>query len=467
MEEGYSAYQSLNLGVEIFRETMPFIVAAVLLYFYYRRKINIIEVLIYAIATEAYTAIVIGPTFNATFFISIFFLLEYIYIVLMRSIAIKLKYLILLLLPLISSIAVFFLVIFYEDCFYYPGDNKLAFYLRPVYFYLKTLLPLFAIGGKIVMDRNELSFDNFFATIKNVAKISCIIAVVQIAAELIFNSNDLGEFLGMQRRYLDQYANEVFSLRVQALFAEPKHFSAFMVLSLPVLLKDKEYKWACVAFIMGILSISQTFWINLLCASVVFFLLYKIQNVRLKIVTTLTIIVAIFLTIASFKEFFFNAYLDNPDSFLSKLIVERAVTRYDIQDVGRNNVILGLPLQQDLEIPVVNFFADNNHLLISGYGAGNSTFIPPDYFYGQIMYQNRLAGIGGNTLTMRWFYIIAEFGILSFILYFIILTARSKFVTSFQNNYLSFVWISFFFSQIDIVFIITVMLSAYAGKENT
>src|ERR1044071_2770900 len=114
MEEGYSYFQSANIYVEIFREVMPFIFAIILFYFYSQKKINIIETLLYALATEAYTAIVIGPTINATFFLSYIFLFQQLHKLVTGRLYIKKQYLTLLVLPALSGFAVFLIISFYR-----------------------------------------------------------------------------------------------------------------------------------------------------------------------------------------------------------------------------------------------------------------------------------------------------------------------------------------------------------------
>ncbi|PSL47317.1 hypothetical protein CLV51_102163 [Chitinophaga niastensis] len=465
MDSGYSFLFSDNIYVECFRETMPLLISGILLYLYYKKQIHAIDALLYAFATEAYTMIVIGPTFTATFFISIVFLIDQVHQLLSGKLYIKRAYLLLLILPLLSSIAVFLIVQFYKDPFYYPGGKLYVFYTRPLYFYLKTYLPLFAIGAKIVQEKDQFNFDDFLTTIKTIAKFSCIIAALQIFAEFSFNNLALDEILGLQRRYLQEQSNDVFSLRIQALFSEPKIFSAFLSLSIPVFLKDRNFRMAGIAFLAGILTVSQTFWINLVAGSLVFLIFPRMQSVRLKIIGSLLSIVCLFLAVAGSKEYFIKEYAANQQNTFYQLIFKRSAYRYDTDLWGKNNILLGMPLQRELELPVVDFLKDEPYLLLSGYGGGNSTFIPPQYFFGQLNYENRLAGIGGNNLNMRWFFILAEFGGFALLGFFLILTQSKYNIPPFQNNYFAFIWICFFFSQIDLLLVIVALLSAYDAEN--
>lgn len=461
MEVGYSILQSSNLFVECFRESMPLIIAGILIYLYYHKRISIIDTLLYAFASEAYTVLVIGPTFTATFFISIFIFVEQGHQLVTGKQFIRKEYLFLLVLPLLSNIVVFLITQLYKDPFSYPGGKLFAFYTKPLYFYLKTYLPWFAIGAKIVQDRQYLSFEKFVITFKRIAIISCIIATIQITVQLVFRNVELGEFLGLQSRYLIQEVNGPLGIRVQAWFGEPKIFSAYLSLAIPFFLRDREYKMAVLMFIMGILTSSQTFWINILSGGLLYFCLPKLMSVRWKIISTMGMIVGIFLLFAASKEYFLKQFMANRNQPAYRFFFERIAYRYDNEIWRKDNIIFGIPLQRDMELPVVDFLRNEPYLLISGYGAGNSTFIPPSYFFGQMNYQNRFAGIGGHNLNMRWFFILVEFGAISLIFFFFILTKTARDIPPFQRSYLGFVAVCFFFSQIDLFLIIVALLCAY------
>lgn len=463
-EAGYASLQSSNLYVEVFRETMPLIIACILLYQYYKNRITIIDTLLYAFATEAYTMLVIGPTFTATFFISIFILVDQAHQLFTGRQFIRKEYLFLLLLPLISHLTVFLITLLYKDPFSYPGGKLFPFYTRPLYFYIKTYLPLFAIGAKIVQDRDHLSFKDFETTMKKIAGASCVIAVIQITIQVIFRNNELGELIGLQSRYLMEQVNGPLGLRVQALFAEPKVFSAFLSLAIPIFMHERKYKMVVVMLIIGMLTSSQTFWVNMLSAGLLFTLFYKVPSVRIKILSAMGAIIGLFLLVATSKEYFLKHYMENRNQPIYKALFERSAYRYDNQVWQKNNIIMGIPLQRDMELPIVDFLKDEPYLLISGYGGGNSTFIPPGYFFGQASYQNRLAGIGGQNLNMRWFFILVEFGAVSLVFFFLILTRVSPQTSSFQRNYLAFLGLCFFFSQIDLFLVIVALLTAYGNE---
>lgn len=457
----YNLLVSSNPYVEVFKETMPVLIAGMLLHLHYKGRITALETLLYAFSTEAYTMLKIGPTFTATFFVSVAFTIEQLHYLIRGHIYIHRRYLLLLVLPAISSFIIFFIVQLYKDPFYYPPGKQSAFYMRPVYFYIKTYLPLFAIGAKLLQDKEQLSFEYYTGVMKKIAKFSFVIAGLQIICQFLIHNDSLGEILGMQHRYMLESSTSVFSMRVQALFGEPKVFSAFLSVSLPLFVRSKEYKMAVLSILMGLLTVSQTFWINMLSAGITFLLVGRMQSTRLKIVSTLGIIISLFLIVNESKNYFIKLYAKNQNNAMYQLVFKRSVYRYDNEIWQKDNVVMGMPLQRDMELPVVDFLRDQPYLLLTGYGAGNSTFIPAQYFFGQMNYESRLNGVGGHNLNMRWFYILAEFGIFSLIIFFSILTYTRKNIPVFQSSYFAFIWVCFFFSQIDLFLIITALLCAH------
>lgn len=461
MEVGYSDLQSSNFYVECFKESMPLAVACLLLYLYYSKRISIIDTLLYAFASEAFTMLAVGPTFTATFFIGIFMFVDQAHQFATGRQSIRREYLVLLLLPLFSQVAVFLVTQLYKDPFSYPGGKLYAFYTKPLYFYVKTYLPLFAIGARIVQDRDLLSFEHFSDSMKRVARFSCFIAVIQIVAQLTFRNLALSELLGLQSRYLLEQINGPLGVRVQAWFSEPKIFSAFLSLAIPLYWHDRNYRMTVLLFVFGFLTSSQTFWVNMLAAALLFSIFPKLHSVRWKVIGTLGSIIGIFLLIAASKEYFLQHYMENRNQPVYKMLFERSAYRYDNEVWQKDNIVMGIPLQRDLELPVVDFLKDEPYLLVSGYGAGNSTFIPANYFFGQANYANHLEGVGGQNINMRWFFILAEFGGISLLFFFLVMTRVPPGVPLFQRNFLAFIAVCFFFSQIDLFFMIVALLCAY------
>ncbi|RBL91367.1 hypothetical protein DF182_01720 [Chitinophaga flava] len=444
---------------------MPLVIATVLLTAYYRKRINILEMLLYAFATEAYTVMTIGPTFNASFFIALFISIDQCYQVLSGRQPIRQEYLFVLVFPLISQILVMMVTQLYEDPFSIQGSTT-SYYLRPLYFYLKNYIPLLAIGARILRERDTISFEQMLATMKKIALFACALGVVQLFVQLVLKNDILSELLGLQQRYMLEDINGLLGVRVQALFGEPKVFCAFLSLTIPVFLRDREYKSAFLVFLMAAQTSSQTFWINLFAAFIVFVLLKPIYRVRFKILASLSLIVGLFLLIASAKDFLMKYYLENRDQPVARMLLERSVSRYDTQYWQEDNQVLGIPLQRDMELPIVDFLKDHPYLLLTGYGPGNSSFIPSQYFSGQLRYMNAMEGVGGHNLNMRWFYILAEFGIFGLIFFFLLLTRVEREIPLFQRNYLVYISVCFFFSQIDLFLLIVALLCLSVPEED-
>lgn len=198
MDSIYNLLVSSNIYVEIFKETMPLVIAGALLHLHYKGRITALEALLYAFSTEAYTMLRIGPTFTATFFVSVAFTVEQLHYLIKGQIFINRRYLLLLVLPALSSLVIFLIVQLYKDPFYYPPGKQNDFYLRPIYFYIKTYLPLFAIGAKLLQDKEQLSFEYYTGVMKKIAKFSFVIAGLQIFCQLILRNETMGELIGLQ-----------------------------------------------------------------------------------------------------------------------------------------------------------------------------------------------------------------------------------------------------------------------------
>ncbi len=461
MNDAYQLYYSQYPWVEAIREILPMLIASGLLYRYYKGRLSVLEVLLYAFATETFNLLVLGPTFNATLLVSIAFLVEMVHQLLTQKVYIRKDYLFLLLLPLLSSLVVLVLVDAGKVTYTFADGKSVDLLLRPLYFYLKTYLPLFAIGAKIVMNRERLSFDLFFVIIKRVATWSCVIALLQILVVLLTHNHALAQLMGLQERYLSEDTDGALPLRVQAFFAEPKTFGAFLALSIPVFVRDKKWVMGAICLGLGILTQSQTFWTDLGAMAIIYGLFKSWNNLRFQILGGLGVMILIFLGIAGSTAILFSQYQSNQHNPFIKLVLERSVSRYDPYDFGKKNVIAGIPLQEDLEYPVYEFMQDHPVLFLTGYGPGNSAFISPEYFYGTQSYDLHLAGVGGTNLNMRWLYMAFEFGIPSFICFFWVLTRIHPRLGRFERNYFAAIWICLFFSQIDLVFLCAALLSYY------
>jgi hypothetical protein len=427
------------------------VISIVLLNQYRKKKITIIQLLIWSFSFQAYSIIQIGatitPFFIITFLLSVHKTLFRFKDYILRKYSFK--FYLLIILPFISSIFSFIL--------YFSGNSNLVnpksdlyFLVRPLVFYFKNFIPLFIIS-KVILD-SATDYKEILVEIKRIAIFSCYFSLVQITVYAISHDIFILELLGGKKRYLTQLPNGIEFIRVNALFIEPKNLGAFLGLALPLFWKDKNYLKMIVAVIIGLLTISQTFILFLLISIVVFGLVNRLKNLRSKVLTSISVIFLFFYSISLLKQWIVDNTLDNRESIAFEIILKRALNRYDTNFEQDEAEFLGMPIQKDLEYPVVQFMKDFPYLLFTGYGIGNSNFIPPQYFYGQWNYDLHLEGIHANHMNLRWYFYISEFGILIFIYFFIFFTKiKGK---TYGHKYYSFILVTLFFSEMELFLII-------------
>jgi hypothetical protein len=436
-----SAYDlSSELSVRLV-SVLTVLISMALIGAYRTRKISMLEAILYSIALQAYNIPQLGPTINATFFVSYYCLVEELLRFVLGRVRIRKSFLLLLVLPLFSSIIIL-IVLAENDIFYYPHHNRYALFLKPFYFYLKNYLPFFAVGAKVFREAPQPS--TLFGVIKKIALWSCFVGILQWVLGTYTDLTIVKELLGMKLRYMSG-----FGLRISALFAESKNFGAFLGLALPLFVYERAYTRALVVLLMGLLTLSQTFQIFVLVAVIIFVAFKHVPHLRLQVIGTIAIISTFFAAINLWREPVVQFVIQHNDNRLVQSLIGRAAIKYNIGDADSQTSALGLPLQPDLELPVYRFFQDNPWLFVTGYGPGNSTFIPPDYFWGQYNYEAHIEG-SPNHMNMRWFFYIAEWGIVIFLVFFLKLTSLPYF-KHFVHRYYSFLWVCFFFNEIDLL----------------
>jgi len=446
---------SISPITEYFISFLCIIISICILILYISKKINIVECIIYAFVTQAYSIAQIGPTITTFYLVqTIIAFLELCYLFKNRdNFKIKKIFILLFLLPIISYLFCFVDFFFkIRNHFYILGSPKSLFLTGP-FFYIKTYIPFFLLISRLSREIRFCKFSFFFEILHKVALLSCIVGIFQYVLNLSTSNIDLKAIFGLKAAY---QSDSLEKIRISAFFQEPKHFSAFLALVIPYCGYKKKYLNVALFLLIGILTISQTFYICLICFFISFFLFKKIQNVRLVIVYSLSILLFLTSLISLLKNDLIKNVYKYQDSFIYALIIERAINRYDIDDVSENNELLGLPLQVDLERPVVNFLKDNGYLFIMGYGPGNGKFIPPNYFESNKMnyrYYKQLEENAPVHMNMRWIYVMAEFGVIFFCIFFWRLTSV-KFYDNFSTHYYAYFWLIFFFNEIDILLII-------------
>jgi len=444
------------MSPDILLSLITILITITLLYLYFKEKINIIELLFYSYATQTYNIAFIGSTITPFFFISIFFLINLLILFFQSSFSLTKKTVVLLTLPLLSSLIGFLCYTYKIDSFYYTPNGDIPFYLKPIYFYAKNYLPFFSIAYFINKNSKHLTFEFLFSLITKIAYFSSLFAILQITICIFTNGNTLiNELIGNKYRYIFLLPNGLNFVRVSALFIEPKSFAAFLGLSLPILMYRKEYTKSIFIILIGLLTLSQTFMIECIIILLCLFAFKLVRNTRSTVFVGVLLIWGVFFSIATFKDFIIDSSSGYSNTLVFTLVLERALDRYQESKsmTGEDSQLAGIPMQQDLEWPIVKFFRDRPVTLLTGYGPGNSIFLQPKYFEEVYSYEEHKKGVLANHMNMRWFFYMAEFGIPIFTLFIWIFTAV-PYHSRFTNFYYTFLWLCFFFNEIDMIIVI-------------
>ncbi|QDK83085.1 hypothetical protein EXU85_32585 [Spirosoma sp. KCTC 42546] len=435
-----------------------------LLFLYKKKKLNIVEVVLISYSTQGYSLGYIGPTITAFFLISFYFFFEVIFLISFRPLVVRKKHLLLLLLPALSSIWAIGYYIVSERSFYYIPNSLAYFFTKPLFFYVKNFLPYFTLAYKFYLDRDKISLAGTYELIKKIAIFSCYFALAQLVICIVTKSPFLTEMIGNKSGYMFQFPNGIVFVRVSALFMEPKYLSAFLGLSLPLFMSSREYKKVALTIFVGVLTMSQTFTVECLIAVIVFLVFNNIEQVRVIIIAGITTIILFFMTFSAIKEIIINLAVEYKGNIAFTLLAQRAIGRYDGSLIAIPKAeILGLPFQYDLELPVVLFLLDHPVVFFTGYGPGNSNFLPPVYFEDLPYYEKQLSGTRANHMNMRWVFFISEFGVIIFICFFWVLTSvKAKRSTVLFYSYL---WLCLFFNEVEVVIILFYVLMSYKNSK--
>ncbi len=456
--ESYSPLSSWGISI------ITIIFVIIILFLYYTKKITIVECIIWGFSTQSYYITFIGPTISAFYIISCILAIDSLFIIFKTQKRVSLRVIYLLGLPLISSIIAIIYFAFSEDTYYYIVTSKTAFYLRPFYFYFKQFFPIFLLGYRVAKEYQTYFLEKVFQSITNVIYVSCWIIIAQFLINFFFNNVDLNEIVGMKKRASMDYNGFVF-YRPQAFFFEPKNFAAFISISIPIFLKERKRMMVFILIIIATLSLSQTFIAILIGGGFCFLDVKNKYSLRINIIISITSFFILTELISLSKDFIIDNYANNEEKLVYNIIMGRSVERYSkLDDTNGNETLFGMPLQKDLELPVVNFLKDNPIAFFLGFGPANTMFFPPKYFEGQWGYENRLENLGAVHMNMRWIFYTVEFGFFIFLFYLTILT-NLKISNIFYKQYYSYLWIALFFNEIDILIIIMYVI-LYYEKNN-
>ncbi|MBK5276433.1 MAG: hypothetical protein JJE30_15490 [Desulfuromonadales bacterium] len=404
----------------------------------------------YGFASQTYSIDLIGPSISAFYIISFIFLLDEIRIFVTKGIKFSSRTVALLIVPLFSVIIVSTVFIF-NNSFFEFKSNQIGIIIKPFFFYLKQYLPLFAIASKIYREAPKFSINHFYDTLKKTAIFSCYIAIAQYFIHYSIGNQFIDQLIGLKNRYIFQFHGIDF-VRIQAFCTEPKNFSALLALSIPLLLRNGRYIYALIASILAIMTLGQTFPTMLLIAVLTMLIFARLSTVRLNLISSLVTFIIFFQILFSFSTLFIDSFLGKNGSIIQNILFDRAVNRFTDSDDTTIKNLFGIPLQRDLEAPVINYLVDHPWMFLTGYGPANSAYIPSKYWIGEWNYALRSENNVPNHMNMRWLFYIAEFGIIVFMVIWMCLTGiKAK---KFERNFYSFILLCLFIIEIEVVAII-------------
>jgi hypothetical protein len=436
-----------------------------LFWFYYKNKINAIEFILFGTACSTFYIPFISITATPLFFISTYFFISECAALFRNKLKLKLSLLIILFLPFLSSIIISILIALGYDIF--DGNNPpIARVLyNGLFFYGKYFLPLIFLGTRIYKEARLYDTDYFFSIIRKVAIYSCFIGLFQLVISSVIKDETILRIVGMRPVYLSYTAGgqDASNARVSAFFIEPKFLAAFLVISIPLFLKEKKYISLFLILIVGLLTASQTFTVGVLITGILFFLIRKVKNLRLNIALGILLIILSFFSISLLKTVFISFYAAHSDNFVVNMLLSRAVDRYSGDEDEKVSLdFLGIPLQKDSDLPMALFFATRPMLYLSGYGLKNGGFVSPKYY---IFNDDDFKQVGSLTynIDLRWFYFSCEFGVVIFLAWLFYFTKKfdSTAISPFENKYYSFLIVFLFFNGVELYIIL--LYSLYLG----
>ncbi len=433
-----------------------------LFYFYYKKKINTIELILYSYACQAFNISILTGTSTPFFFVSSYIsTIEFIKIITGKT-KISLVIILLLTLPIFSSIFSAILIGNNVDIFEGTNPDIGTIFYNAIIFYIKFFLPFVFLGFRVYKESKLYSIDQIFNVIIKVAIVSCYIGLFQFFLSNITDDPYLLRIAGLRSGFV--ISGQSSTTRISAFFVEPKALSAFLAIAIPLLLQKKRYYKVILLLITGLLTASQTFIVGVFLVFILFFLIKRTKRLRINILLSLLILMVMFVGISSMKLLIYSFYSSHQNNFFVKIVLKRAVDRYDINNAGADEFqVYGLPLQKDEELPMYMFFAKKPWLYLLGYGLKNGGYVPKSYY---IFNDESFKEIGTLTYTldMRWYFYVCEAGLIVFIIWFFYFTKPFNInISKFQNKYYAFLWALLFFSNIDVPIIL--IYAAYIGIE--
>ncbi len=417
------------------------LISFAILFFFVRKKIGIVESLIYATIFNYFYIWFLGATINVLFIVS-----YVISIVLIFNTRQFHKKAIILSLLFFACFFFFLLVFSFTDTGLETGRYS-AVLINELYFVVKYLFPVLVITNFLLI--NPENKEVVFSAFKKATLVCCHIAVIQLMVYQFIHNNQIRELFGLING--NKYFYQVGSLelvRLQAFCYEPKGLSAIIGMGLPLFIAEGKFLKAIYCFVIGLLTVSQTFFLVVLAYAFVYFFSRFIKRAAL---VALFSILSFFLLFNSVDLVIDQLLSSRGNSALYKVVLNRALDRFDVALQEGNNDLWGLPLQQDIEMPAVNYLKEHPAVLFTGFGPGNYQYVPKKYFVTdwnlELIAQRAFRG----HFDMGWIYFVAEFGLVFAILFYLIFTAGVVIHDRITLFY-CFLIVVFFFHRIDFLF---------------
>lgn len=430
------------------------IITLILVYLHNSKKINNIEVLLFAYASQTFH-LSIGLTITSFFLVVVYLGTQEIIFILKNGIKVRKALFPFVVLPIVSY-ALFLIIYVTQDIkIEIESNESFKLILNPIYYFLKFHVPFLLVANRLSRDE-KMTLENFLNTVKKIAVFSIYLGFFQFLLHLILNNPLLDQIIGLKLKYRIGFIRSINFIRINALFYEPKGLGIFMALAFPILIKYKMKIYAALSVIIGLLTVSNLYQIGLVIGFICFGIFVNIKSIRIAFTKVFLIIISFFIV---FQLLIVNIDIESfRNNDLIYYSLNRIKQRYNSNNPMSGNLVLGIPLQADLEGPVYNFLKDNPILFLSGYGAFNGIFIPNKYFEGTYAYYSRVDGNHKGHLDMGLAFWLFEFGLLSLIYLLIILTKNRKGFSVFLKKYYVFLLIFSVFFRIDYILVIVYLL---------
>lgn len=433
-----------------------------LFWLYHKQQINAIELILYAFACSTFFIPFISDTITPLFFVTIYFSISEGIALVKSKTKFRISLLIILLLPILSSVTIALLLLFNVNVFDDTNPTIGRVFFDAVFFYGKYFLPLVFLGARVYRETKIHDAGYFFSTIRRVALLSCYIALFQLVLSTLTKDDFILRICGLRSAFVSYTAagQEAATARLSAFFVEPKFLASFLVVSFPLFLKEKKKSSIILVLLVGLLTASQTFIVGILITVILFFLFKRVIKIRLNIAVGLLTVMMAFYSISLLKGVLANFYLAHSDNYVVSLLLSRAIDRYDVDNTDAVSAdFLGVPLQKDSDLPVALFFATKPLLFLSGYGIKNGGFVSPQYYIYNEDGFKKVGSLSYN-LDLRWFYFVCEFGVIIFSVWLWYFTRKfdSTVISAFENKYYAFLIVFLFFNGVELIVIMAYAL---------